>query len=454
MYSCILFLKNFIPMKKKTLLSILLSISAWTMAQNPPIGIENLLWWDTDYPTITWGSGIRTGDIKTVQYILSLIGEQPSGTPQYYEWQWSDINIPYGSQLESIDKQSAQGLRASTIYSILSERGDHQIVYNRTDGYKLTANLTASELPIWMQTYGFNPMYCTWTGQNREIPSNIVIRTDKDVNWHKFKTYDYLILSEDVLADRELMEIVGNNFKRMGMTRDEMNPDILITLTKDANKSVEYTYVPEQVQHIQTGSSSTPIYGWKGAYLGSITSNKYETVKTGGYTQKTSTTDAYLEVSILEASRMGQRVLPMIWQMKYNYHNNTDSNIDDLYRKAINYVRHPLDSKAMSVYYSATPNNKMFYDKYSLVNFGIVTDLQNVIQGVDSRSDVVRKTGLRKGDKIITIRCTEKKHLDSGNDYYGNITVERNGSNITLKFKNCRPVNSYTLTLSKFFYIL
>ena len=78
MYSCILFLKNFIPMKKKTLLSILLSISAWTMAQNPPIGIENLLWWDTDYPTITWGSGIRTGDIKTVQYILSLIGEQPS----------------------------------------------------------------------------------------------------------------------------------------------------------------------------------------------------------------------------------------------------------------------------------------------------------------------------------------------------------------------------------------
>ena len=441
-------------MKKRTLLVALLGLCCLASAQNPPVGIENFGWWDSEYPTITWGRGIRTSDIKAVQYILQLTGVQPAGSPQYYEWQWSDANLPYGSRLESVDGQSAQGMRAATARAMLAERGDHQVGYTRTDGVKRIANLTAAELPIWMQAVGFNPMYCSWNSKRREIPDNIVIRTDKDVNWHNFKTYDYLILSEDVLADRELMEIIGDNFRRMGMTRDEVNPDILITLTKDANKSVEYTYVPEQVQHVQTGSSSTPIYGWKGAYLGSITTNDYKTVKTGGYTQKTSTTDAYLEVSILEAARMGQRTLPMIWQMKYNYHNNTDSNVDALYRKAVDYVRHPLDSKALEYYESATPNNKKFYENYSLLNFGIVTDMQNIVRGVDQRSDVVRESGLQKGDKIVSVKCTEKRHISRGRDFYGTITVERNGSTRTLKFKNCRPTNSHSLTFSKFFYIL
>ncbi|MBO4370244.1 MAG: hypothetical protein J5808_02645, partial [Paludibacteraceae bacterium] len=234
-------------MKKTLLLTALLGLCCLANAQNPPVGIQNLAWWDAEYPTITWGSGIRTSDIKTVQYILQLTGVQPASTPQYYEWQWSDSNLPYGSRLDAVDGQSANGMRAATALAMLAERGDHQISYTRTDGVKRTANLMATELPIWMQAFGFNPMYGTWNSKKREIPSNIVIRTDDDVNWHKFKTYDYLILSDDVLADRELMEIIGGNFRRMGMTRNEVNPDILITLTKDANKSVEYTYVPEQV---------------------------------------------------------------------------------------------------------------------------------------------------------------------------------------------------------------
>ena len=407
-------------------------------------------WWDNEYLTATWGGTIKAhgqDSQKAVDYIVSLVDNATNADRSYYH-HLTDPYILFGSRLLEIDGQDAKGMTEKQAYNILAEKRGHTFrLEDPTDGvYEASIN---ESLPVWMQAYGFQPLTCNWKTESQELPDNYVIRIDKEAPWRTFKTYDFLILSDDVLADKELLEKIGRVYGQMGFTRDEMNPDILISVTKDANKSIEYTYVPETSQQVQTGSKSYALYGWKGTYLGNYTVNNYKTVKSGGYTQKTASTSAYLEVSVLQASRLGESVIPMIYQLKYNYNKNTDANVDNLYLNAINWVEHPLyDSYSMHHLTSSTCG-KYFWNDEPLINFGIVTDAQNVVIGLDRNSDVVNSSGLQKGDKIVAIKSTFKKGMNgktSKSTYYGTITVKRNNMQQELKFSRCRKTNNYKIT--------
>ena len=184
--------------------------------------------------------------------------------------------------------------------------------------------------------------------------------------------------------------------------RNQDDPDVVFTIVTDANKSVEYNYVPETVEHVQTGSVSTPVYGWKGKYLGSVTNNKYQTVKSGGYTQKTATTTAYLEVDMLEARRLGEKTLPLIWQLKYNYTENVEADVDKLYSTAVSWVDWPImDEKEEKI---STSCSRYFYGDIPLYDFGIILDADSVVVGLDGASDVVKKSGLKLGDRLTGIQ--------------------------------------------------
>ena len=428
---------------------VLLAVTGTVSAQNVPLTVENIAWWDPDYPTVTWSGAIRVdGDgQKAVDYIARLL---PDAKPadKSYKWNISDSFILLGSRLLSVDGRDMRGVSVNRVNEILSQPGNHTLrLSHATDGdYEAVIN---TELPMWMQAYGFHPLTCTWEKKTQTPPENIVIRMDKDVKWRNFKTYDLLILSDDVLADKELLEKIGDQMGSLGLRRNTENPDILITITKDANKSVEYTYVPETTEHVQTGSNTYAMYGYKGHYLGNFSVNKYQTVTSGGYTHKSATTTVYLEVSMLEASRIGEKVLPMVYQMKYNFNRNSDENVDKLYSSAVEWVQHPLFAAMPRL--RSTSCTRFLYKGVPLINFGIVVDADGVVRGLDSSSDVVKKSGIRTGDRIVRIKCTRRdsmRHYRGKEVYSGSITVQRDGTEQNLSFAGCHRTNSYSITFN------
>ncbi|MBO4282175.1 MAG: hypothetical protein J5873_03160 [Bacteroidales bacterium] len=434
-------------MKKiQILCSLMLLCAGLCRAQHAPLEIAWLSWWDAQYPTVTWGGNIAvsTDSKKAVDYVASLL-DAPTAADRKYDWRLSEQSIPVGSRLVAIDGQPVLGLRLSQMEEKLRSANEVRVLLPLSD--KESVVRIGGELPMWMQAYGFHPLSCVWKKTRQTPPANMVIRMDKEVPWGTFKTYDFMILSADVLADKELLEKIGRAYARMGFRRDTENPDVLITITKDANKSVEYTYVPETTERVHTGTNTQAIYGYGGRYLGNFSVNKYQTVKSGGYTQKTATTTLYLEVSVLQASRMGESVVPMIYQMKYNYTNNSDENVDKLYANAVSWVEHPLMAEVC--YRNSTTCTRFFYENLPLVNFGIVADAEGVVRGADPNSEVVRSSGIQKGDKILRIKTTEKEsmsHLRSKTTYSGTITVERNGQQLPLHFLRCHRTNHYQLT--------
>ena len=244
--------------------------------------------------------------------------------------------------------------------------------------------------------------------------------------------------ADDVLADKELFETICKTLDENGLHRDQDNPDVVFTLIKDANQSIDYTYVPETREQVQTGSTSTPIYGYKGAYLGSVTKNKYETVTSGGYTQKTASTQAYLEVNFMETKRLGEKTLPLIWQLKYTYHEQSEANIDKLYESAVTWVDWPIRNEAQEK--TSNTCTRFFFGDIPLYDFGIVLDADAVVIGLDKYSDVVKKSGLRIGDRIRSIDVKQGRSLGKsrGTHYSGTIKVERNGSSTALSFSKCK----------------
>ncbi|MBO4469180.1 MAG: hypothetical protein J5740_02225 [Bacteroidales bacterium] len=420
------------------------TVAASAAGNTPVIGAERVKWWDAEYLTITWGGGITpfwgnkssARDART--YILSIL-DSPSRNDNKLYWSPWDHDIYLGSRVLEVDGRSAYGWNSDRFYDALAAPGQHTLtlehvgigVYEATCGY--------IDVPAWMTAGGFNPYSCKWTRTSyNQMSDRFKIRMDKDVAWRTFSTFDYYFSSDDVLADKELFDVICKMLEENGLHRDQDNPDVVFTLIKDANQSIDYTYVPETREQIQTGSTSTPIYGYKGAYLGSVTKNKYETVTTGGYTQKTASTQAYLEVNFMETKRLGEKVLPLIWQLKYNYHEQSQANIDQLYANAITWVDWPIcDEKEEKTSDSCT---RFFYGDIPLYDFGIVLDADAVVIGLDKNSDVVKKSGLRIGDRLLGIDVKQSTSLDKSRKtmYSGTLTVDRGGSTNKLAFSKCK----------------
>ncbi len=419
------------------------SLTASAAGNTPVIGAQRIRWWDADYLTITWGGSITPywGD-KTSRdarsYIISLL-DDPSTTDNVLFWTPWDSAIYLGSRVLAVDGQNARGWSEDRFNDALASPGRHTLTLDHVGTGVYEATLGYSTIPAWMTAGGFNPFSCKWTTKPYNTMSDrFKVRMDKEVAWRTFKTYDYYFSSDDVLADKELFETIQKKLEDNGLKRDTENPDVVFTIIKDANQSIDYTYVPETREQVQTGSTSTPIYGYKGTYLGSVTKNKYETVTSGGYTQKTASTQAYLEVNFMETKRLGEKTLPLIWQLKYNYREQTEANVDQLYEAAVTWVQWPIKTVAQEK--TSSSCTRYFYDDIPLYDFGIVLDADAVVVGLDKNSDVVKKSGLRIGDRIVGIDVKQSHSLDKYRRtiYSGTINVDRNGSQTKLGFSKCR----------------
>ena len=436
-------------MKKSLILALTLLLPAFAFARGgqPVMSVDRVRWWDADYLTVTWGGDLTPSWLDKTsrdarKYIVSLL-DSPTKADDKLFWRPSVDPIYVGSRVLEVDGRDARGWYPDRFYEAIESPYRHviKLEYPAIGEYEVTLG---NDLPAWMTAAGFHPAQAKWVSKPYNTMSDrYKIRMDKDAAWRSFKTYDYYFSSDDVLADKELFETICNKLEKVGLTRDENDPDVVFTIVKDASQSVEYNYVPETEQRVQTGSTSTPVYGWKGAYLGSVTTNKYTTVKSGGYTHKSATTTAYLEIDLLEAKKLGQKTLPLIWQLKYNYQENTETNIDKLYANAVTWFDWPTED--LSEEKTAAGVTRFFYKDIPLYDFGIILDLDATVIGLDKKSDVVKQSGIKIGDVLKGLDVTQGKTLDNHHRTYysGSIKVERNGADRQLKFSKCSRTKSF-----------
>ena len=430
-------------MKKSLILALMLLLPALAFARGnePVMGVSRIRWWDADYLTVTWGgdltpSWLDKNSRDARKYIISIL-DRPTKADEKLFWRPTVEPVYVGSRVLEVDGRDARGWYPDRFYEAIESPYRHVIkLEHPTEGvYEVNFG---NDFPAWMTAAGFHPAHAKWTSKPYNTMSDrYKIRMDKDADWRSFKTYDYYFSSDDVLADKELFATICQKLEKNGLKRDENDPDVVFTIVKDANQSVEYNYVPETEQRVQTGSTSTPVYGWKGAYLGSITTNKYQTVKSGGYTHKSATTTAYLEIDLLEAKKLGQKTLPLIWQLKYNYTENTETNIDKLYANAVTWFDWPTEDFSEE---TTTPGvTRFFYKDIPLYDFGIVLDIDGTVIGLDKNSQVVKQSGLKIGDVFKGLKVTKGQTLDNKHRTYysGSIQVERGGSSKQLKFNKC-----------------
>ena len=430
-------------MKKSLILALMLLLPALAFARGnePMMGVSRIRWWDADYLTVTWGgdltpSWLDKNSRDARKYIISIL-DRPTKADEKLFWRPTVEPVYVGSRVLEVDGRDARGWYPDRFYEAIESPYRHVIkLEHPTEGvYEVNFG---NDFPAWMTAAGFHPAHAKWTSKPYNTMSDrYKIRMDKDADWRSFKTYDYYFSSDDVLADKELFATICQKLEKNGLKRDENDPDVVFTIVKDANQSVEYNYVPETEQRVQTGSTSTPVYGWKGAYLGSITTNKYQTVKSGGYTHKSATTTAYLEIDLLEAKKLGQKTLPLIWQLKYNYTENTETNIDKLYSNAVTWFDWPTEE--FSEEKTAPGVTRFFYKDIPLYDFGIVLDIDGTVIGLDKNSQVVKQSGLKIGDVFKGLKVTQGQTLDNKHRTYysGSIQVERGGSSKQLKFNKC-----------------
>ena len=430
-------------MKKSLILALMLLLPALAFARGnePMMGVSRIRWWDADYLTVTWGgdltpSWLDKNSRDARKYIISIL-DRPTKADEKLFWRPTVEPVYVGSRVLEVDGRDARGWYPDRFYEAIESPYRHVIkLEHPTEGvYEVNFG---NDFPAWMTAAGFHPAHAKWTSKPYNTMSDrYKIRMDKDADWRSFKTYDYYFSSDDVLADKELFATICQKLEKNGLKRDENDPDVVFTIVKDANQSVEYNYVPETEQRVQTGSTSTPVYGWKGAYLGSITTNKYQTVKSGGYTHKSATTTAYLEIDLLEAKKLGQKTLPLIWQLKYNYTENTETNIDKLYSNAVTWFDWPTEE--FSEEKTAPGVTRFFYKDIPLYDFGIVLDIDGTVIGLDKNSQVVKQSGLKIGDVLKGLKVTQGQTLNNKHRTYysGSIQVERGGSSKQLKFNKC-----------------
>lgn len=415
---------------KKSLFAALFSLCAIATCATAPFTVKRLPQWGGEYFTIT---NLHTLDIwyRMSSEILNI--HIPEAGMEYFvpqknksynctvyacrslitDIQYPELyyrepsNIKLLDVITEIDGQSTRGMSYSQFYELLAdgaditllrkEEGHHNQHKTRIETCQHPDFLTARGVyDILAQANNSNGLV-TYSLQRQErnlIESNkqngLTILKDNTYDWFNAVTYDFIVVGNDPLTDKELLSIYEKTFLT-DLRRDSDNPDILISIAKSSDESVMSTYVPETETIVNTGSVTKPKYNYSGKFSRYETTNQYTTHRQGGYTKTTTDTDLFLEVVILDAAalRNNPSTPPIIYQATYNRHfTNRNNAIIDIYANVINNMTllQPFRS----------------HGSYEVKYCGFDIDEKNVITQVNPIS-MAYAQGLRQGDEVLKV---------------------------------------------------
>ncbi len=253
---------------------------------------------------------------------------------------------------------------------------------------------------------------------------------DPDFDWFYVATYDFLIVGDDPLTDKTLLkDFVDQNFRNL--KQDSENPDILITISKNANETISSTYVPPTSRTVNAGSRTYAQYNYITKRTDYVTRQNNYTVREGGYTETTKDTDIFLEVAILDAKKLNdpnQQTAPIVWQMTTRRHAvNANFSMLDEYKAYLSWA-----TQIPVIWDRTYVNTKTLYNKNIEVENNVITFVRE--------GSSAQRMGLQVGDKLLSYK-NGKKYIPI--DYpgrkpgynprhYHQYKIERNGKVIKL----------------------
>lgn len=291
----------------------------------------------------------------------------------------------------SINGQSTKGMDEETFYSILDSSPSFDLTYQtKLNGENLTysKHFTKKKGKLLI-----TPLNST------EKPETVSLLSDNDIDFFSINTFDYRLGGDDQLMDKTLMEIFADRLRSKGLKRVTDKPDIYLYITKDVNQKIESVYVPEYTTTTNTGSTGvgiTNFLGVKGLNVGSDEGSATTVTRDNGHVRTDVNADAYLEFSILDARKLDNKSAPIIWQLTYSEHKNTEIRLLEAVKKWIGSwaVEYPFHEPVVG---------------FGAVTWGLFSEnfqkdavVSDVVEG-----SLAQQSGCKVGDQIKYVRYSD-----------------------------------------------
>lgn len=243
-----------------------------------------------------------------------------------------------GDIILELNGKSAKNMSPKQFYSLIDTATTFELKISNPDGeifvqeYAVVQkNRKQVELyPGFRNFMQISPASLSTLGKRNAIENNpFQSISNENYDFLKAKTYDYIITGNDPLTDEKILD----GIEKSHMVRDIQKPDILFTISKNADERVASTYIPPTSRTINTGSKTTARYNYFTKTYDYVTTQNNRTINEGGYTQTTKTADIFLEIVALDAKKINDKSIsyaPIIWQMTASEHllNATMKNLE------------------------------------------------------------------------------------------------------------------------------
>lgn len=388
-----------------TAIASLLMLQMDVLAQDYMLEVKRYPDYANDYLTIT-DSGIFYYTINSTNYIDSYKIELAKE---------GELLVQPGLVITEINGTSTKGMSETEFYSILESSPDSITVclwYSPKNTPKRQTIYPSKEWPKELNKYGITLQRIRdlkagaspWghkalkdrEKENKRINKYTTELIDSDFDWFYARTYDFAISGNDPLMDKTLLEEFA---KRLNMSRDTENPDILLTVAKNADESIQTTYIPPSSRTVNLGSTTRSQYNFFTKSNDYITRQNNYTINEGGYAETTRDANIFLELTMLDASKVEdtlQSTPPIIWQMISRRHVvNPQFNLNDELMAYCTWAIKCDNSWDKSI----TANLTAFYPAVKFSDLEIIDVKENCNAW---------KSGLRLGDIIVKYKYSKK----------------------------------------------
>lgn len=331
-----------------------------------------------------------------------------------------------GSFITSINDKNTKGMSIDEFYNIINLKKSDSIALKYID----PRDNNRTERNFVYKRYLVSG---TWVGKwydKRKQDNTIRVYRDNDIDFSKYRTYDYLITDpkEKDMA-QEVAAAVANSV--LPLKRDTENPDLLIKVSFNEDRNVSSTYIPPSTRVETLGSTTSQRYDYLTKKTYYETENDTRTIKEGNYTETTVTNQFYLEVAFLDTRMMNdpkRTVAPVVWSLTYK---DVVAGKTDIFIQGVNVIK---------TYCSQFPyTNKEYLSDTHLCGY-FCNDDQTTITFVIPGSQA-EKMGLKVGDILLKVSDPAYSGLFNRatnwqNDIFQKIdaiVVKRGKEKITLK---------------------
>ena len=279
---------------------------------------------------------------------------------------------------------------------------------------KIFCNYESVTLKYFTKTKGENLEYVSEIKKNKgfflcggwswhiRIPRGIY--NDKDVDYFQYYTFDFILNENlDRLEQLQLLSKSAEALESIGMKRDTTQPDVYLYVTLQSDERIETVYQPRQVTTSRTNANVS--FNSRYNKANGSTRTRTITEDRGQFVTNVST-DAYLQVTILDAKKMDQSIPPKVWQFTFSQHVDYSMSLRDYIKKCSDYVPlYPFGENSTKIWYERYLGEVSFYGLF------VMESLPGkwIVSGISPQ--IINKTdGIAIGDVLeIEIGNVRKK---------------------------------------------